>query len=82
LPPERVLPALLIVDDEPHNLVALEAALASLEDCSVVQAHSGRDALKCLLIQDFAVIVLDVHMPGMDGFETRWKSSARSCSTS
>ena len=62
-------PRVLVVDDEPTNLVALEAALGGI-DCSLVTARSGRDALKCLLAQDFAVIVLDVHMPGMDGFET------------
>src|SRR6266566_2088877 len=70
LPPERTRPTILIVDDEPRNLVALGAALASLKDCSVVQAHSGRDALRCLLAQDFAVVVLAVHMPGIGGFET------------
>jgi signal transduction histidine kinase len=61
--------SILLVDDEPHNVVALEAALASVE-CNLVTAHSGLQALKCVLAQDFAVIVLDVHMPGMDGFET------------
>lgn len=62
-------PSILLVDDQPRNVVALEAALASV-DCSLVTANSGRDALKRLLTQDFALIVLDVHMPGMDGFET------------
>jgi len=61
--------SILIVDDEPRNLVALEAALASV-DCSVVKAGSGLQALKCLLLQDFAVILLDIHMPGLGGFET------------
>jgi two-component system sensor histidine kinase/response regulator len=61
--------SILAVDDQPHNIVALEAALANV-DCTLVKAYSGRDALKCLLTQDFAVIVLDIHMPGMDGFET------------
>jgi len=61
--------SILVVDDQPRNVVALEAALAGL-DCRLVKAHSGPDALKCVLAQDFAVIVLDVHMPGMDGFET------------
>ena len=55
--------SILIVDDEPRNLVALEAALASV-DCSVRKANSGLEALKCLLVQDFAVILLDIHMPG------------------
>ncbi|MGI9145232.1 MAG: response regulator [Chloroflexota bacterium] len=61
--------SLLIVDDQPRNVVALQAALASV-DCSLVTAHSGREALKCLLTQDFAVILLDIHRPDMDGFET------------
>jgi signal transduction histidine kinase len=61
--------SILLVDDQPRNVVALEVALHSI-DCTLVRAHSGRDALKCLLTQDFAVIVLDIHMPGMDGFET------------
>jgi two-component system sensor histidine kinase/response regulator len=61
--------SILVVDDQPRNLVALEAALASV-DCSLLTANSGRDALKQVLAQDFAVIVLDVHMPEMGGFET------------
>jgi two-component system, sensor histidine kinase and response regulator len=61
--------SVLIVDDEPRNVLALEAALASV-DCRLVKACSGLDALKCVLAQDFAVIVLDIHMPVMDGFET------------
>jgi two-component system sensor histidine kinase/response regulator len=61
--------SILIVDDEPRNLVALEAALASV-DCKLVKATSGREALKCVLTQDFAVILLDIHMPEMSGFET------------
>jgi two-component system, sensor histidine kinase and response regulator len=61
--------SILVVDDQPRNVLALEVALARV-DCNVVTAHSGREALKCLLTQDFAVIVLDIHMPGMGGFET------------
>ena len=60
--------SILVVDDKPRNVLALLAALASVE-CNLVTAESGRDALKCVLTQDFAVILLDVHMPGMDGFE-------------
>jgi PAS domain S-box-containing protein len=60
--------SILVVDDKPRNVFALLAALASVE-CNLVTAESGRDALKCVLTQDFAVILLDVHMPGMDGFE-------------
>ncbi len=61
--------SILVIDDQPHNLVALKAALASV-DCRLVTAHSGADALECVLAEDFAVILLDIHMPGMDGFET------------
>lgn len=60
---------ILLVDDEPKNLTALEALLTS-PDCRLVQAGSGPEALRHLLRDDFAVILLDVHMPGMDGFET------------
>src|ERR1700687_446324 len=67
---------ILLVDDQPRNVIALEAALASV-DCRLVKAYSGREALKCLLKQDFAVIVLDIHMPVMDGFETAGLIRAR-----
>lgn len=60
---------ILLVDDEPKNLVALEAVLAA-PDRTLVHAQSGAEALKHLLHQDFAVILLDVHMPELDGFET------------
>jgi len=73
--------SILIVDDEPSNVVALEAALASV-DCSLVTAHSGLDALKCVLAQDFAVILLDVRMRGMDGFQTAGLIRARARSQS
>jgi signal transduction histidine kinase len=61
--------SILIVDDQPRNLVAIKAALERLE-CTLVVAHSGAEALQCVLKEDFAAIVLDVHMPDMDGFET------------
>jgi signal transduction histidine kinase len=60
---------ILLVDDQPANLVALEAMLQGLGQ-HLVRAGSGREALKCLLSQEFAVILLDVKMPEMDGFET------------
>jgi signal transduction histidine kinase/DNA-binding response OmpR family regulator len=60
---------ILIVDDKPENLLALEAVLQDL-DQRIVRAYTGREALRCLLNEDFAVILLDVNMPGMDGFET------------
>src|SRR5215831_14772461 len=60
---------ILIVDDRPDKLLALHAILSSLEQ-NIVQARSGKDALRLLLKQDFAVILMDVSMPTMDGFET------------
>ncbi len=60
---------ILLVDDEPANLVALNAVLSELGE-RIVYAHSGDEALKQLLKNDFAAIVLDIRMPTMDGFET------------
>ena len=60
---------ILLVDDRPDKLLAHEVVLAELNQ-NLVRATSGTEALRCLLKQDFAVILLDVNMPGMDGFET------------
>src|ERR1700689_439941 len=60
---------ILLVDDTPENLVSLEAALDTLGE-ELVFANSGREALRHLLEDDFAAILLDVKMPDMDGFET------------
>jgi signal transduction histidine kinase/CheY-like chemotaxis protein len=59
----------LLVDDRPENLLALEAILEPL-GLTMVRAHSGAEALKSVLQHDFAAILLDVQMPGMNGFET------------
>ncbi len=68
---EREEVNILLVDDQPARLAALEAALMDMgEDVRLVRASSGKEALRHLLKQDFAVILLDVHMPVMDGFET------------
>jgi PAS domain S-box-containing protein len=60
---------LLLVDDRPQNLLALRAILEPLGQ-TLISANSGEEALRCLLDHEFAVILLDVQMPGMDGFET------------
>jgi len=60
---------ILLVDDNPENLISLEASLESLGQ-SLVLAQSGMEALRYLLEDDFAAILLDVKMPEMDGFQT------------
>src|SRR5437763_5087232 len=73
--------AILIVDDKPEKVLAIQAVLEDLGP-RIVTANSGREALRCLLHEEFAVILLDVNMPGMDGFETasliRQRKSSRS----
>ncbi len=60
---------ILIVDDRPDKIMALESILAELGQ-NVISARSGKEALRLLLKEEFAVILLDVSMPVMDGFET------------
>ncbi|HEX8834908.1 MAG TPA: response regulator, partial [Abditibacteriaceae bacterium] len=62
-------PHVLIVDDRPENLLAMEGVLESL-DCVLIRAASGDEALREVLVRDYAVILLDVQMPRMDGYET------------
>src|SRR3954467_6640009 len=61
--------SILLVDDRPEKLLSLEAVLEDLGQ-NIVRAYSGREALRHVLHQEFAVILLDVNMPDMDGFET------------
>src|SRR3982750_498829 len=65
---EAERPRVLLVDDDERNLLAVQSILEDLGD--VVTARSGEEALRHLLKSDFAVILLDVYMPGMDGYET------------
>jgi CheY-like chemotaxis protein/anti-sigma regulatory factor (Ser/Thr protein kinase) len=64
-----MVPPLLLVDDRADNLLALEEVLKPL-GWPTVSVRSGEQALRRLLHEEFAVIILDVQMPGMDGFET------------
>ena len=70
------LPRVLLVDDRADNLLALEAILQGLP-VEPVAVNSGTAALKALLIDDFAVILLDAQMPQMDGFETATRIKER-----
>ena len=60
---------ILLVDDQPSRLLAYRAVLGGLGE-NLVEASSGNEALRLLMTREFAVILLDVNMPGMDGFET------------
>ena len=66
---EAPKPCVLLVDDRPENLTALERILEA-PDLNIVKATSGNDALALMLNHDFALVLLDVQMPDMDGFET------------
>lgn len=66
---EEIKASILVVDDNPAKRLALVSVLESLNQ-NIVMADSGREALRCLLDQEFAVILLDVQMPLMGGFET------------
>lgn len=67
--PDEDKAGILVVDDREDKRLAIKTIIDDL-DQNVVMAHSGKEALRCLLSQDFAVILLDVNMPGIDGFET------------
>ena len=60
---------ILLVDDRPENLVALDAILSSLDQI-LVPVRSGEQAVQAVLADEYAVVLLDIMMPGMDGFET------------
>ncbi len=60
---------ILLVDDRPENLIALEAILSSLDQI-LVPVRSGEQAVQAVLDDEYAVVLLDIMMPGMDGFET------------
>jgi CheY-like chemotaxis protein len=70
---------ILLVDDRPENLVALDAILSSLNQI-LVPVGSGEEAVRAVLADEYAVVLLDIMMPGMDGFETaaRIKQHAKS----
>ncbi len=63
------IPKILLVDDKVENLIALEKVLGAL-DVEFVRAASGNEALAAILEHDFALVLMDVQMPDMDGFET------------
>ncbi len=73
-------PKILVVNDDPASLLALTSLLSqwvSDNPYEIVTARSGEEALRCVLQDDFAMILLDVNMPGMDGFETAEAIHAR-----
>jgi CheY-like chemotaxis protein len=66
---EKTPPAVLLVDDDPDDVLVLKVVLEPL-GLALIQADSGEEALSCLLERDFAAILMDVRMPGMNGLET------------
>ena len=68
LPADPILAKILVVDDDPRNLIAVEEVLRS-PGIEIVKADSGEAALRQVLQEDFAVILLDVQMPRLDGYE-------------
>src|SRR5262245_63642436 len=68
-------PKLLLVDDKPANLLALEAVLGDTE-YELIRASSGPQALELLSQHEFALVLLDIQMPDMDGFETARRMKA------
>ena len=69
VPATKNRPKILVVDDEPKNLYAMRRLLASL-DIEIVEASSGAEALLFFIHADFFLVLMDVRMPDMDGFET------------
>ncbi|MDP9149477.1 MAG: response regulator [Myxococcota bacterium] len=69
VPAAASAPSVLLVDDTPANLVALDAVLQPLQ-VRLVEARSGMEAIRCVAAETFAVVLLDVQMPILDGFET------------
>ena len=65
---EVIIQNVLLVDDQPANLVSLEAILEA-DNRVLIKANSGQEGLKVLLKEDVSLVLLDVQMPGMDGFE-------------
>ena len=68
-PSSEAKASILLVDDREDKRLAMETIIADLGE-NIISVSSGNEALRCLLSQEFAVILLDVNMPGMDGFET------------